>query len=725
MRLLHLFGLFTSVIALSACLSLGGLGGGGSSTSTNGSSTTPYFPRSAVTLQVPTATVTVGTEVHTAPLSLPAGSGMVTVSGTGTPLDGITITNDPAGTGPALSVTLHYYPVNSFAFSGDAMSVKVGLVTVEAPGASSDAPLLITIPIANPTNRMIGASYLETDGSLTPVPRAPLIDPNPTWLVTRFGTYPSGASGASPAFFVGSLTNVPSYVGSPVTTALSRSSLNNQYASGRATASSAEADSGYRVTVDNCPFPNRGSAITPIGNCVGQTMLNRWFFLNEKKTAGDLYSLFPGNYEVNPNYYHPQDPKFAANDRRGIRLVSVLQSQYLTQYQAKFPSNTGALSTRADSSPIPPANYDDIFYAINTTHKPQPVGLDQVTVTTDKSGYIHYKTNPTHGHCVLCYYATQGYLVVDDPNYPYNGEQSNARFIQTNSNGTMVPYTVGLNADSPGTSFNYFQLLSADEWISDAAIATAYAGIATAGDSLFPTYKTPVFQADGTTLISNDVPDSVPTTPQAFPTTLTLVGSKFDISSSQGSYIQVWQLNGSTFEANIFDTNYPLNTPVEVNLTQSSTLIGLSVVDSSDHYVDWKYIEVNTVAGSWTGPGLQCGTSPAPTAEEFQLQDDATHHQLQLVSVNGDSCVTKGSIVVTGPETYSGTATVAGQYLLGDGLGHMAMVPCTLSFPDATHLSVLISGQANALIFTKKATTKGSIAAHAASPECASCTLVR
>ena len=231
-------------------------------------------------------------------------------------------------------------------------------------------------------------------------------------------------------------------------------------------------DSGFRPGVDDWQFTNRGSYITPTGNCAGQTLTEAWYYV-ERRLKGrglPLYGLYDNNgYGATPT------PSLWQDDSNGYRLASVAQNQYLANDTAIDDFLRGRLGRGLDA-----LEYDAFRYAISVTGEPQLV------VMTDAQG--------NHGHAILAYRVDPAGIFVADPNYP--GPKAMAKRVVPfdTATGKFGAYASGESADAiangSGVTYTNFVYDAKTAMVDWSALAADWAAFdaGTIGVGLFPVY---------------------------------------------------------------------------------------------------------------------------------------------------------------------------------------------------------------------------------------------
>lgn len=419
-----------------------GCGGGAS-----GTNTMPVIPPAPATPLGPIkGTLNLGPDQQIASFTLAAGNSSYTVKGTKTPLDGVIISAPIGGLPAAQTITLHYSLINSHTF-GPLINPVSPLVSIEAPGIPANALIMITFPIAVPDDHAVIADYYNAaTNTLDVIPTIGLTAATVTFNIINFGVQSRAPGSSGPGFFV---TTAP------------------------VSLLESNADSGYRIGTDDCPFTNYGSAITPGGECLGTSLLNAWYFENMKSATGRPLPL----YTYLDDYGNSQGPSpgFWQDDSKGYRLACVLQKQYAL--------NEGELLNiqRNKYNQTPKDTYRNVLYGLGQQHEPLILEVWHNTGTTNLA------------HAVVAYFARNGHIFVSDPNVPFLPNGANEYIVYYTDSNTFSNYVSALSAQSPSQTFENILVIPRSFYLQDSQIAATWAQLNTAGTGSFPAYAVAAF----------------------------------------------------------------------------------------------------------------------------------------------------------------------------------------------------------------------------------------
>lgn len=203
-------------------------------------------------------------------------------------------------------------------------------------------------------------------------------------------------------------------------------------------------DTGFEHGVDDWPFVNYGSYISPGGHCAGQSLSAMYYFIE------DLGPPLFGQYD---NYDNPfQDtPGLFWDDELGYRLASV------TQESIDWGSQGRKFWLKYATSQDDRMTYNAFAYSMMVTSAPQYVGI-----------YGKDEEGKPIGHAMIIYGKQGETFSISDPNYPWGAEGGEERTITYNvGEDRFDPYYSGPNADDLGHAYGtivYFGYQDLIDW---------------------------------------------------------------------------------------------------------------------------------------------------------------------------------------------------------------------------------------------------------------------
>ncbi|MFQ5921247.1 MAG: hypothetical protein ACE5M4_00240 [Anaerolineales bacterium] len=206
----------------------------------------------------------------------------------------------------------------------------------------------------------------------------------------------------------------------------------------------ADVQTGFQHGVDDWPFVNYGSYISPSGHCAGQSLSAMYYFIED--LGAPLYEQYD-NYD---NSYR-DTPDLFWDDELGYRLASV------TQEAIDWGSQGRKFWFKYAANKNDQMVYNAFTYAMMVTNAPQYVGI-----------YGEDDEGNRLGHAMVIYGKDGDSFGISDPNYPLGVEGGERRAITFNpSAGKFDPYYSGPNADDLGhayTSIVYFGYRDLIDW---------------------------------------------------------------------------------------------------------------------------------------------------------------------------------------------------------------------------------------------------------------------
>lgn len=347
------------LISLAATILLSGCGGGG-----------PVLPEVA-----PNHLVLGTPETLARSITVSGAGGTVTVLKTGHALHTMALVV-PEGAFPGgASFTITATPIAGHTF-GTLLRPLTPLIGIDDGGQSVDVGVMrLTIPLANPTEEQVLAfSYNRQTG---------MVEPLSTLAVTNAALTVALTQCTSPVQLKATVTDTAGI--ELFIAAVDAAQLPDALTT------------GFRPGVDSWQFPNRGSYVTPGGQCVGWSTTALYDFL-ARKNGVPLYGRYDNG--DGPGW---TTPGFWQDDTRAYRLTAAAQrmedGRWATYLQA-LPSAAGAELDRLNLLACRCALYF--------------TGEPQLLVLADPSGL---------GHMVVVYRADAGMLWLADPVYPAGADR--------------------------------------------------------------------------------------------------------------------------------------------------------------------------------------------------------------------------------------------------------------------------------------------------------------
>jgi hypothetical protein len=196
-------------------------------------------------------------------------------------------------------------------------------------------------------------------------------------------------------------------------------------------------DTGFIPGADDFSFQNKGSAITPRGNCFGQSIAEIWYYKNLKKTKGNLYGRYD-NYTQNKEIDF-STKKFQYDDVLAYRLASCSQLLFVESPETKQIdwniSKWNAIRTSDQ------ARFDQMVALMKFTG-PQVLLIQSLDANKVAQSF----------HAIIAYKVEGNRIYVADPNKP--GQKD--RYVEI-ENGKFKPYSSADNAQQldAGNAVNY------------------------------------------------------------------------------------------------------------------------------------------------------------------------------------------------------------------------------------------------------------------------------
>ena len=239
----------------------------------------------------------------------------------------------------------------------------------------------------------------------------------------------------------------------------------------------------FRPGVDDWPFTNYGSYVSPGGHCAGQALSAMWYF-TEQAARGrpSLHKAFD-NDGLGPTARW-QD------DRNGYRLASAVQIDYSWHIEAWSDLFQRWLQKWRLEAPVTIEQDIDLWQfaafvtAMTITGEPQYVSIARL----DEAG-------ERRGHAMVVYGADTRGLWVADPNYPGRFR----RIPWDAATSTLGPYFSGPNAADLGRRYDAITLLGKTSQVDWSRLGLRFTqlNLGVAGDDVFPGYTLMVLEPTG------------------------------------------------------------------------------------------------------------------------------------------------------------------------------------------------------------------------------------
>ena len=382
--------------------------------------------------------IVVGDKVDLVSEIIDEGGGTIVIDKPGDPLDGFTLEVPGGSYGESKTFEISYRPVEGHNLTGG-FSPITPLIKADNGGDRAQKAMTVTIPIDLPEGHFATAFfYDETTNRLEGMTFVDLDDSTLTVATSHFSEF------------------------------IILSILEDDFPH--------NVDSGFKVGEDGdgWQFTNQGSYITPRGNCLGQSMMALYYYIEKKKGEGKP-SLY-GEYDNDGNIYHPT-PKIWQDDVLAYRLCSTAQktvSPELSLYKGVW----------IEKEETPLYNLYSFYAGIYLEGDPQYVEIERETAksTPEKPDYS--------SHAMVVHKITrrvnekgeqEAVLHIYDPNYPKEEQE-----IVYNFNGkAFEPYDFGGGIKYPGIYFR-----DRRSWIDPIDFSLLWGDFegGVIGDDCFPDY---------------------------------------------------------------------------------------------------------------------------------------------------------------------------------------------------------------------------------------------
>ena len=291
------------------------------------------------------------------------------------------------------------------------------MIIVSNGGGYADSIMTMRIPIhISPEEFAMAFYYDDQTGKLEGIPLL-ASDENEVIIATRHFSHSSLNNKKSPGIAAQAInTDMDNEkVAKIVMTAVSKEKLNRPF------------DSEFRPGVDDCPNDNYGSTYAPNGYCLGQSLVNMWYFTEKKKKGwAPLYRIFDNDGK-------DLTPHFWKDDERAIKLSSVTQFDYTLTIIPRLLLM--GLQGFAQKILTDQTTYYAFAYSIWLTKEPQFVDLPA----------------GKEGHAMVVYRVEGNQMYIADPNYPGNTER---RIVYDPDRKAFIPYLSGTTADAKNIQYS-------------------------------------------------------------------------------------------------------------------------------------------------------------------------------------------------------------------------------------------------------------------------------
>ena len=297
-----------------------------------------------------------GTDFITTTQTIGSTGGMIEVTDSGTPLDGIKVEFPAGALSKDAEVSLGYndgvLTPNSGKFSGVIIILDVPNVT------QFEQPVIITAPFSDEETVPV-PYYINDSGTLRPAQIVNVDRENGEFTFQTFHA----------SFFTWLLVIETAYAPGPDDIV----------------------DTGYVPGDDGFQIVNYGSTYNRGGECFGMTSFSLWYFMNEKGGLGKFY----------PKYYNVLANDSAGNPLRGQNIIATRAFISITQQWNTYIPSVAREQKLSDAD-----KYASIRNIILNTGNPVLIYL--------------YQTSGTSAHSVLAYAFNHldGKISIYDPNHP-------------------------------------------------------------------------------------------------------------------------------------------------------------------------------------------------------------------------------------------------------------------------------------------------------------------
>lgn len=437
----------------------------------------------------PSTQLTLGESVDAASSVIANSGGTVSVSKSGSPVDGMTITVPPGSYVDPRTFSISYASITGHKFGTDFNPISP-LITITNGGGYADSPMVVRVPCHVPVgNFAMAFVFDEATGQLEGLPLIACDSNGVTFQTRQFG------------FNVLSPHVMGKLAGESWAKILI-STIDAKLLAGLIT-------SNFTPGVDDWEFTNYGSFASAMGICSGMTFTAMYYYdMLKPHLAAGLFNRYDSLHGAS----------MWMDNRSGIRLASMNQVDY--------EMIGGDVQWKKYFIPFADTWYDQYLafaYSIRLTNKPQYVA-------------IHGSAG---GHAMVVYAVNNGTMSVSDPNWP--GVKTR---VITYNNGTKTfdAYFGGLSKLKPGHWFPEVYYIARGAIVDWKKMADRWSEFdaGTIGDGCFPPYSLWVQDgsgyplADGLNTDNDTLPLQLrcPTAPSQDPACL-----RFDVYDGTGALL--------------------------------------------------------------------------------------------------------------------------------------------------------------------------------------------
>jgi hypothetical protein len=519
-------------------------------------------------------TISTGKTVAASTTTVQPGGGTLAINKSGDPLDGMVLTI-PAGAYPGpTQFRISYAPVEAHTF-GKAFNPVTPLISIDNGGQYANGFMQVERPVKVPAGYF--AMAFTYDAKTKTLEGLPTI-----------------------ARDSGSLTFATSHFSDILISSIDESMLEDNI------------NTGFTPGKDDWQIPNRGSYITPGGNCAGMSLSAMWYYINKPDGAN---ARLNGLYDNNG--VEPATPGFWYDDSSCCRFVSLVQDTYRDtgfEYDLQV-----AQQVQAGTYPMTYAEHWKMFrYSMQVTHQPQFVSVIAANGI---------------GHAMIVYRIADDKLYVADPNFPGNSERT-IKF----TGASFEPYNSGLNqaaiekGDTVSFVYLYYKAQQALIDLNDIGTYWNEFKQNTVGDVEFPDYQIKYKDSSGTAMEL-----TAGTVVSASKIHITVVSTEGDLVPTIYSGLKpvVLDANG------------------DVELKPGDNALGILIqgkVGSGKEYIDYQNLKVTYKAST--------ATATVGGNVIYKLQQNPLITQPVKPSAAGTSATINGnSITYASPDPQVGTIT--------------------------------------------------------------------
>jgi len=300
--------------------------------------------------------MTLGSPRHLTSTAVTEKGGVITVSGTGTKMDGLCITVPPGAYRKETVFDIRMAEIKSHRY-GSLFNAATPLITIKNGGGFAEKPMTLRIPVRiSDDEAALAFFYDRENGSLEGIP---------------FAGYDST-----------SLTAVTAHFSDVVVSKVKKGRIVDSV------------DTGFRPGTDDFQMPNYGSYAKPDGHCAGQSIAAIFYYLFRGRIGWDkpLHGLFDNNG-------HESTPLLWQDDSLAIRLCSAVQHE-----REAFTGASGNIDWQRAAGKDDEATYYAFAYAMQLTGNPQFMRIES--------------SKKRSAHAIIAWSVTRDGIDVADPNFP-------------------------------------------------------------------------------------------------------------------------------------------------------------------------------------------------------------------------------------------------------------------------------------------------------------------